>query len=254
MSASSRSWAAAFRAANLYKEWYLAVNWKATLPESSMQRSRSHPLLSYYGKSSGAKVTVFTSAPNVAQTETNATTLLENADKCSTSLAAKNNNFKGYVLLHPIILLIHRNLALHYLNRFKIAAPKILFKFDLCCRARVINAAPLARIDAPILEEVGYIDIIETTEIRGDRVTVLPQLAPGEDEYKRQKMHTAMIVLKEQLPATFDHAIDDHANTNVIKSIIKDPHCATEQGFGKRIEACRIQERDDFADSDPQIH
>jgi hypothetical protein len=52
----------------------------------------------------------------------------------------------------------------------------------------------------------------------------------------------------------FEHAIGDDANDNVIKFIIKDPRHATELGLGKRIEAYRIRERHDFADSDPQIH
>jgi hypothetical protein len=67
-------------------------------------------------------------------------------------------------------------------------------------------------------------------------------------------MRPATIVLREQLTTTFEHAIDDDSTTNVINSIIKDPRRATEVELGKRIKAYRIRERDDFEDSDPQIH
>jgi T-complex protein 1 subunit theta len=66
-------------------------------------------------------------------------------------------------------------LALHYLNRFNIAVLKVLFKFDLRRVARVANAT---------LEEAGFVDIFETTEIGRDRATALRQLARGEDGYE----------------------------------------------------------------------
>lgn len=190
--------------------------------------------------------------------------------KCSILRAARNNNLKGYVFLHLITFYIYSlllkqifkeiadsgikviiagssigDLALHYLNRFNIAVLKVLSKFDLRRVARVVNATPLARVGAPTAEEAGYVDIFETTEIGGDRVTVLRQLASGEDGYQghTEKTRTATIVLRG---ATANHlddlerAIDD--GVNVIKSLIKDPRLvpgagATELELGKRVEA-----------------
>jgi T-complex protein 1 subunit theta len=98
---------------------------------------------------------------------------------------------------------------------------------------------------APTPEEAGYIDVFETTEIGGDRVTVLRQLAPDEEGYSghTEKTRTATIVLRG---ATANHlddlerAIDD--GVNVIKSLIKDPRLvpgagATELELGRRVEA-----------------
>jgi chaperonin GroEL (HSP60 family) len=136
-------------------------------------------------------------------------------------------------------------LALHYLNRFNIAVLKVLSKFDLRRLCRVVNATPLARIGAPTPEEAGFVDVFETVEIGGDRVTVLRQLVDGDEGYGKgpgEKTRTATIVLRG---ATSNHlddlerAIDD--GVNVIKSLMKDPRLvpgagASELELAKRVE------------------
>jgi len=138
-------------------------------------------------------------------------------------------------------------LAMHYLTRFNIAVLKVLSKFDLRRVCRVVNATPLARVGAPTPEEAGQVDVFETIEIGGDRVTVLRQLVQGEPGFDPtiagEKTRTATIVLRG---ATSNHlddlerAIDD--GVNVIKSLIKDPRMvpgagASEMELAKRIDA-----------------
>jgi T-complex protein 1 subunit theta len=136
-------------------------------------------------------------------------------------------------------------LAMHYLNRFNIAVLKVLSKFDLRRLCRVVNATPLARVGAPTPEEAGHVDVFETIEIGGDRVTVLRQLALGDAGFNPtgEKTRTATIVLRG---ATSNHlddlerAIDD--GVNVIKSLMKDPRMvpgagASEMELAKRIDA-----------------
>jgi T-complex protein 1 subunit theta len=138
-------------------------------------------------------------------------------------------------------------LAMHYLNRFGIAVIKVLSKFELRRLCRVVNATPLARVGAPTPEEAGFVDIFETVEIGGDRVTVLRQLSPGEPGFDPtshgEKTRTATIVLRG---ATANHlddlerAIDD--GVNAIKSLMKDPRLvpgagASELELAKRVEA-----------------
>ncbi|KAG2131731.1 chaperonin Cpn60/TCP-1 family [Suillus bovinus] len=203
-------------------------------------------------KVSSAKVAVFTCALDIAQTETKGTVLLKNADEMLNFTRGEEQQLEGIfkeIADSGIKVIIAGSsigdLALHYLNRFNIAVLKVLSKFDLRRVARVVNATPLARVGAPSPEEAGYVDIFETTEIGGDRVTVLRQLAPGEDGYQghTEKTRTATIVLRG---ATANHlddlerAIDD--GVNVIKSLIKDPRLvpgagATELELGKRVEA-----------------
>lgn len=137
-------------------------------------------------------------------------------------------------------------LALHYLNRFNIAVLKVLSKFELRRLCRVVNATPLARMGAPTPEEAGFVDVFETVEVGGDRVTVLRQLVEGDDGFDLQtqgeKTRTATIVLRG---ATSNHlddlerAIDD--GVNVIKSLLKDARLvpgagAAELELAKRVE------------------
>jgi len=137
------------------------------------------------------------------------------------------------------------DLALHYLNRFNIAVLKVLSKFDLRRVCRVVGATPLARVGAPTPEEAGYVDIFESIEIGGDRVTVVRQLMEGEEGFNPggagEKSRMATIVLRG---ATANHlddlerAIDD--GVNVIKSLIKDPRLvpgagATELELARRV-------------------
>ncbi|OAX35707.1 T-complex protein 1 [Rhizopogon vinicolor AM-OR11-026] len=203
-------------------------------------------------KVSNAKVVVFTSALDVAQTETKGTVLLKNAEEMLNFTHGEEKHlekiFKEIADSGVKVIIAGSSigeLALHYLNRFNIAVLKVLSKFELRRVARVVNATPLARMGAPTPEEAGYVDVFETTEIGGDRVTVLRQLAPGDEGYSghTEKTRTATIVLRG---ATANHlddlerAIDD--GVNVIKSLIKDPRLvpgagATELELGRRVEA-----------------
>lgn len=100
---------------------------------------------------------------------------------------------------------------------------------------------------APTPEEAGYVDVFETTEIGGDRVTVLRQLSDGDQGFDPstpgEKTKTATIVLRG---ATANHlddlerAIDD--GVNVIKGLMKDARTvpgagATEMELAKRVDA-----------------
>lgn len=139
-------------------------------------------------------------------------------------------------------------LALHFLNRMNIAVLKVLSKFDLRRLCRVVNATPLARVGAPTAEEAGQVDVFETIEIGGDRVTVLRQLIDGDEGFdptdkKAEKTRTATIVLRG---ATSNHlddlerAVDD--GVNVIKALLKDGRLvpgagSTELELAKRVDA-----------------
>ncbi len=129
-------------------------------------------------------------------------------------------------------------LALHYLNRSQILVLKVLSKFDLRRLCRVVQATPLARIGAPTAEEAGYIDICETIEIGGDRVTVLRQERDGGGV----KTRTATIVLRGATQNHLDdleRAVDDGVAS--LKALIKDPRLvpgagATELALSSRVD------------------
>ena len=106
-------------------------------------------------------------------------------------------------------------LALHFCNRFNMMVVKILSKFDLRRLCRVTGATALTRLGAPMAEEMGYCEVVETIEIGSDRCTVFRQ----EEEVTK----TATIVIRGGTMNVLDdieRAIDDGVNT--IKAVVKD--------------------------------
>jgi T-complex protein 1 subunit theta len=222
-------------------------------------------------KVSRAKVAVFTCALDVAQTETKGTVLLKSAEEMLNFTRGEEQHLE-MVSLPDFQVLIYTclvsqilkeiadsgvkliiagatvgDLAMHYLNRFNIAVLKVLSKFDLRRVCRVVNATPLARVGAPTPEEAGFVDVFETIEIGGDRVTVLRQLVDGDDGFDPstpgEKTRTATIVLRGATSNRLDdleRAIDD--GVNVIKALLKDPRLvpgagAAELELAKRVDA-----------------
>ena len=175
-------------------------------------------------KARKAKVGVFSCPIDVAQTETKGTVLLKNAKEMLNYTRGEEERLEAAIKeLHDSGLRVVvagstvGELALHYLNRFNILVIKILSKFELLRLCRVVGATPLARLGAPMPDEMGSIDVVETTEIGGDRVTVFRQ--EDADTVSR----TATIVLRGATQNHLDdveRAIDD--GVNVVKAIAKD--------------------------------
>ena len=193
-------------------------------------------------KASKAKVGVFSCPIDISQTETKGTVLLHNAKEMLDFTKGEENQ------LETIIKQIHDSgvrvivagtsvgeLALHYLNRYNILIVKILSKFELRRLCRVVGATPLARLGAPMPDEMGSIDVVETLEIGGDRVTVFRQ--------ENDATRTATLVIRGATQNHLDdieRAIDD--GVNVVKAITRDPKLvpgagATEMQLIERISA-----------------
>ena len=181
-------------------------------------------------KAKNAKVGVFSCPIDISQTETKGTVLLHNAKEMmdftkgeETQLEAAIKELYDSGLRVVVAGSTVGELALHYLNRFGILVVKVLSKFELRRLCRVVGASPLARLGAPMPDEMGKIDLVETLEIGGDRVTVFRQ----EDEQTR----TATLVIRGATQNHLDdveRAIDD--GVNVVKAITKDPRLVAGAG------------------------
>jgi T-complex protein 1 subunit theta len=198
------------------------------------------------------KVGVFSCPIDISQTETKGTVLLKNAQEMVDFTKGEEERLEAAIKeLYDSGLRVLvagstvGDLAMHYLNRFNILVIKILSKFELRRLCRVVGATPLARLGAPMPDEMGTVDVVETTEIGGDRVTVFRQ------EDANSATRTSTIVLRGATQNHLDdveRAIDD--GVNVVKAITKDPRLvpgagATEIQLVERISA--------FADKTPGL-
>ena len=193
-------------------------------------------------KAKNAKVGVFSCPIDISQTETKGTVLLHNAKEMMDFTKGEESQLETIIKeLHDSGLRVVvagstvGELALHYLNRFGILVIKVLSKFELRRLCRVVGATPLARLGAPMPDEMGKVDMVETLEIGGDRVTVFRQ----ENDVTR----TATLVIRGATQNHLDdieRAIDD--GVNVVKAITRDPKLvpgagATEMQLVERISA-----------------
>lgn len=194
------------------------------------------------------KVAVFTSGVDIAQTETKGTVLLKSAEEMLNFTTGEEKHLEKIIkeLADAGVKVVIAGaqvgeLALHYLDRMGIAVLKVLSKFDLRRLCRVVNATPLARLGAPTPEEMGWVDVMETREIGGDRVTVLRQEHSAEG-VAGEKSKMATIVLRGATQNFLDdlqRAVDD--GVAVLKALLKDGRLvpgagSTEIELSRRVE------------------
>lgn len=170
-----------------------------------------------------SKVVVFTCPIDISTTETKGTVLLHNAQEMldfskgeELQLDAMCKEIADAGVRVVVAGSSVGELALHYFNKYSILILKVPSKFDVRRICQVCGATPLPRLGAPMPEEAGSIDCIETKEIGGDRVTVFRQLDASTSR-------TSTIILRGATQNNLDdieRAVDD--GVNAIKGLVKD--------------------------------
>ncbi|RKF74935.1 putative T-complex protein 1 subunit theta [Golovinomyces cichoracearum] len=188
-----------------------------------------------------AKVGVFSCPVDISHTETKGTVLIHNAEEMLNYTKGEEEQLETLIKeLHDSGLRVIvagstvGELALHYINRYGILLIRILSKFELRRLCRVVGATPLARLGAPMPDEMGSIDAVETMEIGGDRVTIFRQ--------ENESTRTATIVLRGATQNYLDdieRAVDD--GVNVVKAITRDPRLVPGAGAAEMQLAERVQ-------------
>lgn len=172
---------------------------------------------------SKSKVVVFTCPIDISTTETKGTVLLHDAQEMldfSKGEEQQLDQMCKEIYDSGVRVVVAGSsigeLALHYFNKYDILVLKVPSKFDIRRVCQVCGATPLPRLGAPMPEEMGAIDIIETKEIGGDRVTIFRQ---NDDSISR----TSTIILRGATQNNLDdieRAIDD--GVNAIKGLVQD--------------------------------
>ncbi|KAI8999469.1 chaperonin Cpn60/TCP-1 family [Gaertneriomyces semiglobifer] len=169
-----------------------------------------------------AKVAIFTCPLDVTLTETKGTVLIHNAKEMLNFSKGEESKLEEIIkeIADAGVKVVVTGsaigeLALHFLNRYNLLVIKVLSKFDLRRLCRVTGATALTRLGAPMAEEMGYCEVVETVEIGSDRCTVFRQ--------EEEATKTATIVIRGGTQNAIDdieRAIDD--GVNVIKAAAKD--------------------------------
>lgn len=107
-------------------------------------------------------------------------------------------------------------MAVHFFEKYKIMAIKIMSKWELKRIARAVGATPIVKLGTPTPDELGYADEVHFKEISSQKCMVIRR------DQEENKMAT--IVLRGStysMLEDIERAVDDGVNT--IKTLGKDP-------------------------------
>lgn len=169
-----------------------------------------------------AKIAVFNTPIEMHQGETKGTVLLKNAEDLIKYTKGEEEQMEKFVQelaeSGTNVLICQSSiseLALHFLEKYKIMTLKIMSKFELKRIAKSIGATLLVKLGAPSADEMGFAHSVENAEVSSTKCTIIRR-----DEVENK---IATLILRGSTNSVLDdveRVIDDAVNS--VKAVIKD--------------------------------
>jgi T-complex protein 1 subunit theta len=172
-----------------------------------------------------AKVAIFGTSVEAAQTETKGTVLIHNAEELlnynKSEEALLDEQIRG-IKESGIDVIVSggsiSDMALHFIDRYELMVVKVTSKFELRRICRTTGGTPLVRLGPVLPDEMGHCDLVETREIAGGQCVVFQQ--------DNEESAVATILLRSSTTNQLDdleRAVTDGINT--CKSMCEDNRC-----------------------------
>jgi len=197
-----------------------------------------------------AKIAVFSTNIEMQQGETKGTVLLTNAEDLLKYTRGEEEKFEQFIksMAEAGITCVvcqgsMSELAIHFLQKYRMMGLKIMSKWELKRIARAVGASPSVKLECPKPDDLGYADTVEFKEISSSWCTVFQR---NMDENKM-----ATIILRGSTNAMLDdceRAIDN--GVSCIKSLIRDKRLLPGAGATEIIIA---QEMQKFSKTQPGL-
>lgn len=200
-------------------------------------------------KVENARVAIYTCDFEASQSETKGTVLLKSAEELMNYNKSEETMLEAKIkaLADAGVTVVaspkYGEVAMHFLEKYRIMVIKCQSKFDLRRVARTTGAIAIAKLVTPTVDEIGRADRVEVQEIGSTKCIVFRQEKEG------SRISTILVRASTQnLLDDIDRAIDDAVN--VYKGMIRDPRFVAGAG------ACEIElsrKLQEFAETRPGL-
>jgi len=171
-----------------------------------------------------AKVAVFASGIEMAQTETKGTVLIRTAEELmnynKTEERALEQIVKDIAAAGCGVVVCNGSIsemALHFLNKYDLLAIKTPSKWETRRVCAATNATPLVRLGAPSPEELGFVARASVVELGGRKVTLFEQTDDVASKIATVVVRASTASLLDDL----ERAVDDGVAT--VRALCRDP-------------------------------